>query len=238
MKGAIYVSKSENAKIAGSNPIDCTYVSIKRSCPDTCSLRDNKTCYAENGHVGFTVQKLDHRARGLSALQVARAEAKAIDDAYKGKEFPKGRNLRLHVSGDSRTIKGTRLLNKAIQRWKQRGGGSCWSYTHAWKRVPRIEWKDVSILASIERVEEALEARKQGYAPALVVPEHISDKSYKLPNSEIKWIPCVAQTRNIPCSDCKLCFNADRLFEGGFGITFAVHGARKNSLKRHLQVLQ
>jgi hypothetical protein len=132
---------------------------------------------------------------------------------------------------------GTKLINNAVGRWKKRGGGSAWSYTHAWKNIPRSEWFNVSILASVASVDEVAEARKQGYAPAIVVPEHSSDKAYLLPGSDVKWIPCPAQTREVGCSDCRLCFNANRLFNTNMGIAFAAHGIRKNEIKRHLTVI-
>lgn len=237
MNGAIYVSDSGNTKIMGSRKVDATYASIKASCPSSCSLKD-KGCYAQSSYVGMTVERMDRRARGASPLQVARAEARSLDDAYNGKSVPEGRDLRLHVAGDSRTIAGTRVLNQAVERWKQRGGGDCWSYTHAWKHVPRSEWSHVSVLASVANVTEATQARAQGYAPAIVVSEHPSEKSFQLDGSDVKWIPCPAQTRHVGCSDCRLCFNADRLFEGNFGIAFAAHGVNKNKVKRHLKVVQ
>src|SRR5580704_7162132 len=139
MRGAIYVEGSKNSKLAGSNPVDSTYCSIKHTCPETCSLK-NTGCYAQNSFVGMVNWRMQQRAKGSSPLQVARREAQAIDQSYNGKKVPNGRPMRLHVSGDSRTVKGTRLINAAVGRWKQRGGGDCWSYTHAWQRVPRKEW--------------------------------------------------------------------------------------------------
>lgn len=237
MKGAIYVSDSGNTKIMGSKKVDATYASIKATCPDSCELKD-KGCYAQTSFVGMINVRMDRRARGGSPLDVARAEAKAIDESYKGGEVPAGRALRIHVAGDSRTILGTRLLNKAVARWKKRGGGDCWSYTHAWEHVSRDEWSNVSVLASIDNVNEAVHAREQGYASAIVVPEHISERAYQLAGSDVKWIPCPNQTRGVGCTDCRLCFDADRLFEGNFGIAFAAHGVRKENVKRRLTVIQ
>lgn len=237
MKGAIYVEDSKNTKLLGSKKVDSTYTAIKQSCPSTCALKD-EGCYAQTSFVGMVNYRNESRAKGQSPLKVARAEAKAIDQSYKGGTVPQGRDLRIHVAGDSRTIKGTRSIVAAVSRWKKRGGGDVWSYTHAWRHVPRKEWKGVSVLASIDKVEEAIQARKQGYAPALVVPTHPSEKAYTLPGSDIKWIPCPNQTREVGCTDCRLCFNADRLLTGNFGITFAVHGVRKESLKKHLTVIQ
>lgn len=237
MRGALYVSDSGNTKIMGSEKVDATYVSIETSCPKSCPLM-GEGCYAQLRYVGLVGTRLDKEAKGQSSLESARAEAKVIDNAYKGKSIPKGRAMRLHVAGDSRTLKGTKLINNAVARWKQRGGGDCWSYTHAWKNVPRSQWSNVSILASVSNVKEVAAARWHGYAPTIVVPQHPSDKAYQLEGSDTKWIPCPAQTRDVGCSDCRLCFDADRLYKGKFGIAFEAHGARKDRLKKHLNVIQ
>lgn len=237
MDGATYVVDSGNSKIMGSKKVDATYTSIEASCPNTCELKE-KGCYAQLSFVGIQVRRLDKEAGDATALEVARAEAKAIDASYKGGPVPEGRDLRIHVAGDSRTLAGTRLINNAIRRWKKRGGGAVWSYTHAWKHVPRKEWSNVSILASISSVDEVKAARKQGYAPAIVVPEHPSERAYTLPNSDVKWIPCPAQTRDVGCSDCRLCFNADRLYKSNMGIAFAAHGVKKTEIKKRLTVIQ
>lgn len=237
MRGAILVEKSQNAKLLGSKDVAATYTSIEATCPPTCPYMGNG-CYAELGHTGIASHRMDKEAKKLSPLDVARAEAHAIVTSYRGGRIPDNRDLRLHVAGDSRTIKGTRVINKAVGNWKFRGGGDVWSFTHAWKHVPRSEWSNVSILASVSDVKEAKEARAQGYAPALVVGEHRSERAYELEGSDIKWIPCPNQTRGIGCTDCRLCFNADRLFSGNFGIAFAAHGVKKNELKRHLTVIK
>lgn len=237
MNGASYVSESGNAKIMGSKKVDATYASIKSSCPKTCPLM-GEGCYAELGHTGIHVKRLDEQAVGFSPLQVARAEANSIDESYKGGAVPSGRDLRIHVSGDCRTIAGARLVNKAVGRWKKRGGGNAWSYTHAWKNVPRDTWSNVSMLASVSDIAEASEAQSLGYVPSIVVGEHQSERAYTLEGSDIKWIPCPNQTRGVGCSDCKLCFNDARLADGNFGIAFAAHGIKKNNIKRHLTVIQ
>ena len=237
MRGAIYVSDSGNTKIMGSQKVDATYASIKKTCPDTCSLK-NTGCYAQMSYTGIVTRRNDKRAKGESPLDVARSEAKAIDMAYGGGAIPFGRALRLHVAGDSRTVKGTRVLNKAIGRWKTRGGGSCWSYTHAWRHVPRKEWSNVSILASVEDPKDIAAARAQGYAPAIVVGTFPTDKAFTVPGSDTTFIPCVNQTRGVGCSDCQLCFKADWLYETNRGIAFQAHGVYKDQMKRRLNVIQ
>lgn len=239
MRGAIYVEKSGNTKLAGkSGRLDATYASIKKSCPDSCELKD-KGCYAQSSFVGMIVNRLDRLAKGQTPLGIARAEAKAIDQAYGGRKIPKNTILRLHVSGDSRTVKGTRVLSKAVSRWKSRGGMIAYTYTHAWQNVPRREWAGISTLASVANIAEAERALEIGYAPAIVVPEHLDTKSYKLDGSDITWIPCPAQTKDdVGCSDCKLCARDQYLIDSRHGIAFAAHGINKNKIKRRLQVIQ
>lgn len=237
MNGAIYVEDSNNRKISGDSKVDATYASIKKTCPDSCSLK-GQGCYAQTSYTGIIVARMDKRARQGSPLALARAEARAIDQSHKGGPIPAGRDLRVHVAGDSRTVKGTRILNAAIGRWKKRGGGFAWSYTHAWKHVRRDEWIQVSVLASIENPRDSEAVRAQGYAPALVVGEHPTDKAYKLPGSETTFIPCPQQTRGVACTDCRLCMKADWLFQNNKGIAFASHGVYKGIIKRRLNVLQ
>jgi len=237
MNGAIYVSNSGNTKLLGTEPADATYASIAATCPITCPLKD-QGCYAQGGHVAITVARLDAEAAHVEDPEmVADAEADAIDAAYGGKKVPRGRALRLHVSGDSRTIVGTRLIAMAVTRWKKRGGGVAWTFTHAWRRVQRKHWERVSVLASIERPELAAKVRKQGYAPALVVDHHEPDGKAFFSHG-VRWIPCPNQTRGIGCTDCRLCFDADALFARNAGIAFAAHGPRANAVKRRLTVLQ
>jgi hypothetical protein len=237
MRGAIYVSDSGNTKIMGSKKVDATYASIKATCPSSCPLKDDG-CYAQTSFTGIVTARLNKEAKDSSTLEVARAEANAIDRAYGGGKIPQGRDLRLHVAGDSRTITGSRVLNAAIGRWRKRGGGSAWSYTHAWKHVARSDWSNVSMLASITTTDEVAEARAQGYAPSIVVGEHPSEKAYTLPGSETTWIPCPNQTRGVGCTDCRLCFKADWLYETNRGISFSAHGVFKGIIKRRLDVIQ
>lgn len=233
MDGAIYVSKSCNSKLSKSNNIDCTYLTIKNSCPTTCALRNNG-CYGENSYVGIISRRLDRESEKLSALEIAKAEAKVIDNSYNRKGIPPETILRLHVSGDSRTVAGSKIINKAIGRWINRGGKVAFSYSHCWKNVNRDIWNNVSMLASIDSIEDVDLAVKNGYACTIVVADHLSDKFYRLKGSDIKWVPCPAQVKKISCIDCKLCFNADKLYNINCGIVFSAHGIRKNIIKKRL----
>lgn len=241
MNGVKYIKDSKNKKISGRKLADTTYVSIQSSCPNSCELKDGNGCYAELSFVGIHVRRLDKEAESLTPLQVARAEAKVINESYDGEAVPSFKDLRLHVSGDSRTIQGSRLINKAAGHWlsRQEHPGKVWGYTHAWSNVPRKEWSNVEILASVSSIDEVKLARDQGYAPAIIVGEHLSNRVYSIPNSDIKWIPCPAQLKEeVSCTSCRLCFDTKRLFDNKYGIAFAAHGVKKNQIKKHLKVIQ
>ena len=236
MNGAKYVINSANTKISGSHKIDSTYLSTN-SCPSSCPLR-NGQCYAKLGNVGIHVSRLNKESENKSQIQLAKAEAYVIDHSYDGKLIPEGRNLRIHVSGDSRTLSGSYIINSAIGRWKNRGGNIAYSYTHCWDIVLREVWSNVEMLASVDSIDQVKYARQNGYAPAIVVAEHLSSKAYQLKNCRTKWIPCQAQVRDIGCVDCGICLNTEILYKQNYGVAFAAHGVRKNDIKKRLNVLK
>lgn len=236
---AIYVASSSNSKLSrvSRRIVDTTYSAIKASCPASCPLRDSG-CYAQTGTVAHTTRRLDRAAVASNAgpLEAAEAEARAIDSAYYGGNVPKGQALRLHTVGDCATVDAAKIVVSAVRRWKRRGGGSAWTYTHAWSTVPRRAWGPVSVLASVESVEDADTARARGYTPALVVdrfPE--GGKVFAREGSAIRWLPCPAQVSDRVCSECRLCWGDKTLSEKGYGIAFAVHGSHA---KRALTVLR
>jgi hypothetical protein len=228
---ARYIASSTNKK-TGS---DVTYVTLM-SCDKSCALYNNG-CYAQNYPMRFHVAPLDEE--GATSTDIAKAEARAIDESYGGGDVPKGTALRLHVSGDARTKSAAKTLGEAVKRWRGRGGEHCWTYTHAWKKVPRSAWTEsISILASIERAEDAKEVLAQGYAPAIVVADFPkAGKAFEA--GGVKFVPCPAQiAEDKTCADCRLCWDADRLAKKNMGIAFEAHGSKANTVKRHLAVLQ
>ena len=224
MSAATFVRLSKNAKIGDAA---ATY-SATATCPP-CPLKDGKGCYAEDGNVGFTTRRLNKAAQGKTPLQVARDEARAIDA---GRPLPIP--LRLHVSGDCRTLKATEVVAAAAGRYRDRGGDVAWTYTHAWRRVPRKTWGRVSALASCDRPEQAVAAREAGYAPAVTVARHLASATV---SHGVRWIACPAQLRGVTCVECRLCMDADKLFEQKLGIAFAAHGTKERKLQKRLPVL-
>lgn len=216
-----------------------TYVSIASTCPDTCRWKD-QGCYAQTGITVANVQARDRAGRRLSALEVTLAEADRIDAAYR-RGVPQdgargGRDLRLHVSGEVSCTKGAHALAGAADRWRARGGGSVWTYTHRWRQIPRAAWGSVSVFASVETPDELWPALRLGYAPALVVPEFPhGPRAFDL--DCVRMIPCPAEAGHRTCAQCRLCLDQD-LAGRNTGIAFAFHGVHTDDGRSRLRVLQ
>jgi hypothetical protein len=221
--GATLALRSENGK---TGLAAVTYASIAATCGN-CGLKNNG-CYAQGGRVAILVRQLDEQAG--NALATARAEAALIRE--NAKKAPAGYPLRLHASGDCKTEATARTVANAASEWP----GPVWTYTHSWRDVPRKAWGSVSVLASIENVDDGRAALKAGYAPALIVHEHPSD-GRAFTRAGVTWIPCPEQTRGVQCIQCRLCFDADALKQRRHGIAFAAHGNFAKRVKRHLRQL-
>src|SRR5438477_6008661 len=145
--------------IATGPHVSCTYTSIAVTCSPRCPLKDNG-CYAQAGITRRWIKPLDEAAVGHTSLEVVAQEAHKIDSAFGGGRIPLdgargGRDLRLHVGGDvGDDMGGVVLLAMSAQRWRMRGGGSVWTFTHSWRSIPRVTWRSISVLASVERPEE------------------------------------------------------------------------------------
>jgi hypothetical protein len=146
--------------------------------------------------------------------------------------------LRLHVVGDAKTEAAARELGAAARRYTVRGnaprcGKKVWTYTHAWRTVPRKSWGDaVSVLASVETVREAREAMAKGYAAAVVVAAFERESAYPIDGTTV--LPCPNQTRGVTCRDCGLCRDDERLRSAGLVIAFQAHGARGAAVRQTL----
>lgn len=210
------ITLSANKKIGKAAT---TYAS-QASCPSDCVFM-NAGCYAERGYVGIMLRNLNKEAVRVEAtvLDVAEAEADALDTM----DVIAGLPLRLHTVGDCATNEAARTVAAAAKRYVARGGGIPWTYSHAWRVVDRESWGIVSVLASCETLIDVAHAKARNYATALVVDEFEGKRRYT--NGDVEIIPCPAQTKEgVTCSDCRLCFNDDRLIESGFTIGFAIHG--------------
>ncbi len=221
--------------------VSSTYVSIGATCPDSCTFK-RAGCYVEEGFTAEASRMMDKAARGKPGVAVIRQEAIAIMQSFGRGRIPQdgargGRDLRLHVGGDVANTEGAELLAEAARGWRERGGGSVWTFTHWWRQIPRAWWGPaISVLASVETVDDFPFARRMGYAPAIVVGE--------LPNGDraftaggLRIIPCPAETKGKTCSSCRLCLDRD-LIEMNAAIAFQAHGRGAAELRKRLPVLQ
>ncbi len=95
--------------------------------------------------------------------------------------------------------------------------------------MSRDSWGDVSVLASCESAEDVRNARARGYQTAIVVESFATDKRHVLGDEAgkaagVDVLPCPQQTRGVSCSDCKRCFDDEKLGALGYSIAFQVHG--------------
>lgn len=212
-----------------------TYVSIEATCPDHCVFKAG-ACYVRGGFTGGRSANLDAAARDNGWLpdEVALLEAAEIKSAFRGGPIPQdgargGRDLRLHTGGDVPSTKGARLLAAAARNWLRRGGGAVWTFTKRWREIPRKAFGVISALASVETLEDAKLALDRGYAPAIVLNEHLSHRAEVL--NGIRVIPCPAETRGTTCIQCRLCLNAPALVARRAAIAFALHGGSRSKVQ-------
>lgn len=225
-QSGVYATRVSGSRKLG--PISATHVA-QLSCPTTCAFI-NAGCYAEDAHLSAYVTKRLNRGvdPDITKTMIASIEAEAID-ALSG-----DRDLRLHVVGDSTTVNGTKKIAAAGERYMARGGRKAFTYTHAWRSVPRSAWGAVSVLASCETEGDVREAHARGYATVLVVGEHVTERRHR--REGIDLLPCPQETRGVTCAECRLCMDDARLRDEGCTIAFAVHGspASRNKALRSL----
>jgi hypothetical protein len=213
----IAVEKTTNKKLGKG--VMATYAS-QATCPTSCPLFRNG-CYAEAQYL-TNIRRVNASGEGMDPLAIAMREAELI------RALPNHKPLRIHVIGDAPTPECANALADAVDDW----GGTAWTYTHAWRDVPRVHWGNIEVWASIENIRHAVWAETMGYTRfALIVPKHES-RSARREGGRLH-IPCPAQTtQGVTCSSCKLCFSkkiAERKEQ--VVIEFAAHGYARNKVR-------
>lgn len=224
----IATAQSTNSKLGA---VSSTTASLE-SC-GVCPLKNNG-CYAQNGPLGWIVNRMNKHVieNSVTVEQIAKDEAAAIDGLWSG--LP----LRLHVAGDSRTDETAAIVSAAADRYSKRNRQPSWTYTHAWRSVDRGSWGGVSVLASCETPEDATQAARRGYAPAMVVSEYPNGKrAWKLETGQTA-IPCPQTTgASASCATCRLCMDDGKLKARNAVIAFEVHGTQQAKARTALNVL-
>jgi hypothetical protein len=127
-------------------------------------------------------------------------------------------------------------LGEAATRWRERGGGNVWTYTHSWDKIePEDFGPAISVLASVETPQEVVAATDRGYTPAMTVVAFHSSRAYSVPKTCVKIIPCPAQTRGgVKCINCRLCF---KKLPKGKAVSFHLHGCGATKAASRLPIL-
>lgn len=235
----VEIAKSKRKRFVPIGPfVASTYSSISATCPRSCFFKDNG-CFAQAGAHHLTMGRLDRASRGMDGLEVSLAEADALSkiwprgvpqDGHRG-----GRDIRLHVGGDTSCTRGARALADAVQTLKDRGLGAAWTYTHRWRTIPRESWGPIRIFASVERSVDAIEAMRRGYSPALTRAEVFGSGTWKVaPDLAITPCPYEAHPSKPTCSKCRLCLDGalDRV---GHGVAFFAHGRETDLVRIRLR---
>ena len=218
------VEKSKNEK---TGLVSATYAPIQ-SCPKTCPFMD-KGCYGQKSFCGFHLRKLNKATKEQGkefALDIALEEARAIR-SLTGKK-----PLRLHIVGDCKTPSAAKIVADACGDYISKDQQKVWTYTHAWRDIPRSNWGDISVLASCETLEEAHHAMKRGYAASIVRLKKF-DRPFNYQG--VTMTPCLEMTKGIKCKDCRLCFNDKKLLENKRVICFFPHGDGSEEVKHEIR---
>jgi len=213
---------TDNAKLG---KIATTYAGF-HTCPSDCRMKRNRACYGMSGPVGWHMRRLAEiqRTRKESHIATAKGEARMI------RALRRVTPIRLHTAGDCKSPEAATIVSKASEEFMQRTGQPVYTYTHAWRNVPRASWGEVSVLASAESMDDVKKAFTKGYAVALAVNAHESPKSQLVDG--FKLLPCPAQTGRVEnCKKCKLCMKDKFLRKARVVITLAAHGPTRKFRK-------
>ena len=229
-KAAIAIENSANAKLGAMS----TTYAAPQSCPKTCPFLKGG-CYTMSGRVAIIRKRL----HGKNPLEIARKEAAAIDG------LTGDRHLRIHTAGDCRTPVAARTVASAAERYMRRGGRKAFTYTHAWRDVPRKSWGKVSVLASCETADAVRRAMGRGYGAAIVLGEEEKPAAKRAacrPESclkcracievrdGVKVLPCPKQTGRMKnCAACRMCMLDKELKKARTAVGFFVHGPTRKA---------
>jgi len=218
------IEKSRNSK---TGEVSATYTPIQ-SCPKHCPFLD-KGCYAQTGNTAFTLDRISNNATKYNKarpIDIARAEAKGVR-TLSGK-----RPLRLHIVGDCKTAKAAEVLSRAAQEYQIKYKQPVWTYTHAWREIPRDKWGSISVLASCETLAECKQAMNRSYAASIV---RLKPFSHQFNWQGFKMVPCKELTEGTKCRDCRACMDDRSLLKENKLICFFPHGSQAYLAKEAIQ---
>jgi hypothetical protein len=216
------VELSQNRK---TGQVSATYAP-RQTCPHDCRLL-GKGCYGDNRPCVFAFNRITRQAQGQSLIKIAKHEARGISQL--SGRLP----LRLHVTGDCTTAQCAREISRACWEYTIKHGCPVWSYTHAWRKIPKNAWGKIHVFASCESILDVEKAHSRAYPTALILPE-LPSKCVDLGRG-LTGIPCTEQQKGVPCVSCRLCFQSTKLRQRGQVVLFRAHGSGAKKVKEVLQ---
>jgi hypothetical protein len=201
------------------------------TCDPGCPAKGDG-CYAEQNpsvirqtNAGYGIPDMVVHVFAVRVMTAALVHHGVAKDG--GRSGDEGRDLRLFGSGDVRTDEDAKRYAVYNQDRRNAGGGVTFGYTHSWHYIFRQSFGGIVMLASIHSAEEIAEAQQRGYAPFLLWAADAfpnGDKAFKLPGSDATFVPCLEQTRKIPCVQCRLCLDDQKLLKENRVPVVLLHG--------------
>jgi hypothetical protein len=125
----------------------------------------------------------------------------------------------------------------ACRNYRYKHNKPVWTYTHAWKRVPREAWgMSISVFASCETPKECVEARANGYAAAFIPLDIKKDRQILRKEHGLSSVLCPHFSRNTQCINCRLCFNDFAFYEKGRVLLLPPHGSGTRKVENVLRI--
>lgn len=221
MKQFRFTITSRNRK---TGPIPVT-LTEKLSCPDSCPLKANNTCYAKLGQINI------HWMNPLLTVK---------EFILKIKSLPAGQLWRHNEAGDLLHNKGKidfSFVKELVKANKFKRG---FAYTH---HLPNVG-NNADILAyannngftvniSSDNVDRAVELREQyPYLPLVtIIPSNSNFKKFSYKGNKFVVCPNTLNPDKIKCFNCGLCQKANR----DCIVAFPAHGVKKNTLNAQLE---
>lgn len=219
------VMSSKNVK---TGPIPVSMTSAE-SCPNVCELKNNGLCYAKNGPLSWTWNKLTNGKIGMN-----------FKDFISGiKSIPKGQIWRHNQSGDASGKNDKINFNHLKSLVAANRGKRGFTYTHYpvinhkfskenKKAVKYANKNGFTINLSGNNLTHADKLKKLNIAPVVcIIPIGSPDTLYTPAGNKV--IKCPAQRKdknNVTCKSCQLCQKVNRSCIVGF----ESHGIQKGKV--------
>lgn len=219
--------KSKNVK-TGEIPVS---TSASDTCPDSCPMKAENTCYAKSGPLNLHWMKVSQGIRGMSFKDFCSTVA----------SFSIGQLWRHNQAGDLAGKNQNVDANKLRSLVAANKGKKGFTYTHKpvlgsdkqskhnKKWIKFANQNGFTVNLSADSIEDADKKARLKIGPVVVVLPFDAPKSFLTPDGN-KVIVCPAQQKEgVSCASCQLCQK-----QRGVIVGFLAHGTNKNKLNKRL----